>query len=253
MLAIKVEGTFQGSMGKRPALLCRELAECPETLDPTCVLIPNATLDQPAITSAALDTCSLSGLFNGSIVPETFALGAPIPDGSCTSSQPCTTDGFRCSYSRGAKFCTCLQGADSCIPLGECYETTCTTCQDCITKANTFVAAQLQRKDAATIAAAWKSFCGSQLTRATAADCALTEAAIAASPYGNLGKRAATLCSWVKCTCGCGSQGVGCVACFAATHSCLKAALSKQHGILFSYFCTYNFVLRAVLLFAFLS
>jgi hypothetical protein len=188
-------------MGKRPALLCRELAECPTVLDPACLLIPNTTADVPAVTVGTLDTCSLTGNANGPVVPGIYAATASIPDGTCTSTQPCTVDGFRCSYAAGAKFCQCSGGVDTCVPLGECYETTCTTCQDCLTKANTFVATHLQSRDAAAIGTAWMGFCGIQLPRATNSDCLLTSEAIKASPNGNIGKRAATLCSWVKCEC----------------------------------------------------
>jgi hypothetical protein len=199
VIALKIDGSYQGSFGKHPATLCAELAECPAGLDPTCVLVPNTTLDKPAITVADLDTCSLSGIANGPVVPGFFAWNDTIPDGRCTAAQPCTGEGARCSYATGGKFCTCAYGTDTCVPLGECYVTSCSTCQDCLTKTNAFVATQLQSKDATAVAAAWRGFCSSKLLRATAADCQLSEAAIAASPYGNLGKRAASLCSWVKC------------------------------------------------------
>lgn len=201
ILTLRIDATHQGSMGKRPALLCRELAECPTVLDPACLLIPNTTADVPAVTVGTLDTCSLTGVADGPVVPGIFAVAASIPDGKCTSTQSCTVDGFRCSYAAGAKFCQCAAGVDTCVPLGECYETTCTTCQDCLTKLNTFVAMHLQNGDAAAIGTAWRGFCDAQLPRATNADCLLTSEAIMASPNGNLGKRAATLCAWVKCKC----------------------------------------------------
>jgi len=198
LVANQIDSTYQGSMGKRPALVCRELSECPAYLDSSCVLFPNTTVEQPAITAANLDTCSLSGLVNGSLVPGFYDSQAPAPSGSCTASQACVGDGFRCSYAAAARFCKCSAGVDTCIPLGECFETSCAICQDCLTKANTFVASQLQVQDPAAVAASWATFCKTQLPRATAADCQLAQAAIAASSFGNLGKRAATLCSWVK-------------------------------------------------------
>lgn len=201
VVASQIDLTYQGSMGKRPALLCRTLNECPFDLDTTCTLIPNTTAVQLPVTVADLDTCSLTGVADGSLVPGQFAWNASVPSSSCTATQSCVGDGFRCSYAAAARFCKCSGGVDSCIPVGECYETSCTICQDCITKANTFVASQLASRDSAAIARAWGSFCSSQLTRATAADCQLANDAIAASTYGNLGKRAATLCSWVKCEC----------------------------------------------------
>jgi hypothetical protein len=203
VLAFKVESSYQGSMGKRPALLCRDLAECPADLDPTCLLVPNTTADAPAVTVGSLDTCSLTGVADGPVVPGVFAAGASVPEGACTSAQACTVDGFRCSYAAGTQFCKCSGGVDTCTPLGECYETSCTTCQDCLTKVNGFVASQLRSTDVAATAAAFRAFCDSQLPRATNRDCQLTAEAILASPYGNLRKRAATLCAWVKCELGC--------------------------------------------------
>lgn len=199
LLALKIDASYQGSIGKRPALLCRELAECPAELDSTCLLVPNTTADAPAVTVGSLDTCSLTGVTVGPVVPGVFATGASVPEGACASTQPCMVDGFRCSYAAGAQFCKCSGGVDTCTPLGECYETSCTACQDCLTKVNGFVASQLRNTDVAATATAFRAFCNSQLPRATNSDCLLTAEAIRTSPYGNLGKRAATLCAWVKC------------------------------------------------------
>jgi hypothetical protein len=188
-------------MGKRPALLCRELAECKADLEGSCILLPNTTAEQAPVTVADLDTCSLNGAANGPLVPGMFAWNDSIPDLGCTTTQPCTMDGFRCSYAAARMFCTCSGGVDTCVPLGECYETTCARCQDCLTKTNVFVQSQVGSKDAGATAAAWVDYCASSLTRATVDDCRVVQTAVAASPHGNLGKRAAALCSLVKCMC----------------------------------------------------
>lgn len=186
-------------MGKRPALLCSELAECSADLDPTCMLIPNTTADVPAVTVANLDTCSLTGVSNGRLVPGFYPDTAGVPAGACTATQACTGDGFRCSYAAGSRFCKCFGGLDTCVPLGECYETSCSICQDCITKVNAVVASTARSSNPAAISVAWKDFCSSSLPRANNNDCLASAEAVLNSPNGNLGKRAATLCSWVKC------------------------------------------------------
>jgi hypothetical protein len=57
-VALEVEGSPFGNLGKRPFAVCKALGRCADVLDATCVLRPNTTAAEVTITAANADLCT---------------------------------------------------------------------------------------------------------------------------------------------------------------------------------------------------
>jgi hypothetical protein len=214
-MALRIEASYQGNLGKRAGLLCQAMERCPAnvtTLPINCTLVPsvvlNATVNSTAALPAHYSTCSINGTTFSSGVAGIVAVSnmsqliAAAPNNTCSNDSGCnTTAGLTCSLAAGNKLCFCdPTGQDVCTNIGVCKGATPATCQTCLTSMNTFVRQQLSATDAAAVAAAFNIHCNS-IAGAVAADCTAAANAIRASPYGNIGKRAANLCSRIFSEC----------------------------------------------------
>jgi hypothetical protein len=129
--AVEIEASYQGNLGKRPALICRKMGECAAALSATnCTLIPaNNVTNATAITAADLTLCSSNGVSATALVPGVSASNASVPADKCTEAVPCSqaTGVFGCSYISPEVQCKCddATGTDTCVPLGQCVEESC--------------------------------------------------------------------------------------------------------------------------------
>lgn len=57
-VALQVEASPFGNLGKRPLAVCKALGRCADTLNETCVLRPNTTAAMVTITAANADLCT---------------------------------------------------------------------------------------------------------------------------------------------------------------------------------------------------
>jgi hypothetical protein len=212
-MALRIEGSYHGNLGKRAGLLCQVMERCNSTTLPAnCTLVPSIVLNATVNTTAALpvhySTCSVNGTTFSSGVAGIVAaanqsqLIAAAPNNTCFNDTGCNaTAGLTCSFAAGNKLCFCdSTGQDVCTNIGVCKGATPATCQSCLTSMNTFVRQQVNAKDPAAISAAFNIHCNS-ISGAVAADCTAAATAIRASPYGNIGKRAANLCSRIFSEC----------------------------------------------------
>lgn len=127
---------------------------------------------------------------------------------NCFSDSDCQAT--KCSFAKSKQWCQCsINGTDNCSPIGRCVQATCTNCALCVAAVGPFVKSQQSLMDAKAVAANWAAQ-ADQLVNVingitvTADWKAGVSAAIAASPYGNIGKRAGALCSQMECESGVG-------------------------------------------------
>jgi hypothetical protein len=201
-VALRIEASFQGNLGKRAGWLCQAINECPNptTLPANCTLAPNTTVNSSRLTPADFSMCSVDGAsFGKDVAGIAAAANATRPNNTCVIDSDCQTSNatanFTCSFAAGTQFCYCnaTSGQDVCSDIGVCKGATVASCQSCLTAVNSFVQQQMAVKDAAAVATAFAARCASLLGEP--ADCAAAAEAIRTSPYGNIGKRAANLCS----------------------------------------------------------
>lgn len=208
-VALRIEASYQGNLGKRAGLLCQAVGQCPAnlaTLPANCTLAPNTTVNGSRLEPANFSTCSIDGAsFGNGVAGIAAAANSAKPNNTCVIDGDCqvsnATANFTCSFAAGNQFCYCnaTSGLDVCSNIGMCKGATPVSCQACITSVNSFVQQQLAVKDAAAVATAFSARCPSLLGEP--ADCAAAADAIRASPYGNVGKRAANLCSRIFSKC----------------------------------------------------
>jgi hypothetical protein len=144
--------------------------------------------------------CSVDGAsFGLGVAGIAAAANSTKPNNTCVIDSDCqatnATANFTCSFAAGNQFCYCsaTSGEDVCTDIGVCKGATPLSCQTCITSINSFVQQQMNVKDAAAVATAFSARCASLLGET--ADCTAAADAVRTSPYGNIGKRAANLCS----------------------------------------------------------
>jgi hypothetical protein len=129
--AMEIEASHQGNLGKRPALICRKMGECTAQISTTnCTLIPaNNVTNATAITAMHLTLCSSNGVDAAALVPGVSASNASVPADKCTEAAPCSQAKgvFGCSYLTPEVQCKCdaATGVDTCVPLGQCVEESC--------------------------------------------------------------------------------------------------------------------------------
>lgn len=129
--AVEIEASYQGNLGKRPALICRKMGDCAAALSAAnCTLIAaNNATNATAITAADLRLCSSNGVNASALVPGVSASNASVPADKCTEAAPCSPAAgvFGCSYLTPEVQCKCddATGADTCVPLGQCVEESC--------------------------------------------------------------------------------------------------------------------------------
>lgn len=197
-LALKIEASYHGNMGKRPGLLCQ--SSCNVSAD--CVVAANKTANltvTPVLYAGNYSLCTVDGASWSAVA------GIPVvANNTCGVNSDCnTTNNEICTFAAGDQNCACdaTSGKDACTDVGYCKAINCATCQACLTAVNAFVKRNLKVVDPAVIKADWLATCGS--ANGASADCAASAEAIASSPHGNVGKRAATLCSRIYSKCGC--------------------------------------------------
>lgn len=189
-----IQVSRQGSMAKRPAMLCRELGDCkaPFIDESTCLV--NVSSSPGLVPVQQLSLCSPTGL-QGSQVPG-VSDNRTLPAGRCTSKSECS--GLdTCSMASSQKLCTCQDGVDTCFDHGECLSSNCGRCSDCITHVQPFV--MRSNYTAAAVVADWTTFCQGTLRKLphySQEDLCRNVATSLASNH-NASRRAGALCSLI--------------------------------------------------------
>lgn len=185
--AAAIADSTGGNLGRRPAAICRALAECSTTLGSCNVSAVAGAAAQP------LDLCTTTGVASGAGVDGVWPVGqAPI--GACLADASCTGQGMFCSMASPRRACSCQSGsgADSCVAMGSCQLTPCKQCGDCIASLASYVAGVPAGANSTDIAEAFRVQCIGN--GSATPECTLTAAYIAAG-RSNSGRRAGALCS----------------------------------------------------------
>ena len=184
-----ISRTHTGAMGKRAGLLCAALQDCSKDCNIT-------TMVGTTNVTRALGLCSMEGVEGGTSVSNIGSYFT-VPLGRCFLSEDCRSADLMCSMSGATETaCTCADGVDDCRDVGRCVPTPCKGCSNCLAEWRLFAGANLNRMDPVMVAEAFKTACDAS-GRSPAA-CSAVKEAIAASPNGNLGKRAAAICGKLK-------------------------------------------------------
>lgn len=139
------------------------------------------------------------------------------------TNADCTTEGYECNRKDERPLCSCTgKGDDLCRMIGACKETPCAACNRCLGDIQAFViGTYATEKNPATLATQFYNYC-IQMNR-TAPICYAAQVAVSNSPKGNLGRRAAGLCSALK---ECDATSLGATCRYVFVHS---STSTSQH------------------------
>lgn len=206
-IAVKIADSYQGSLGKRPAWLCKQVGGCPSnitTLPADCVITGNRTGSEANLTRddfAQGGLCTVDGWATGAVVPGIYP-NSTKPSWACTTDSSCNaTTNEVCSTAANKQFCTCdpATGVDSCSDIGQCVAISCATCNSCLQKTGAWISSRTTVTSASALATAWSSHCSGTLGITATGLCDSVKNAILSSYNGNIAKRAGNLCSRLNC------------------------------------------------------
>jgi hypothetical protein len=206
--------SFNGTAGKRAAVICRNLGECVvANLGAGCKLANTTVV--PTVPEGSLDYCTPHGT-NGSSTEFTTgrvsgieaaldfstqrpAAGLCHPDGASwhCNNTAAAPGAYECRMpgvdEQGPMRVTCnpADGDDNKTTLGTCKRTPCKACQDCYTVMSAFATAQLTVTDPMVMATAFKTECEKWMNPAS---CSTVAFQIETTLQGSLGKRPIALC-----------------------------------------------------------
>ncbi|KAF8072463.1 olpB [Scenedesmus sp. PABB004] len=190
-----------GNTGKRAGKLCQGLGLCDAAAvgggaaAPCSLAAPKLAEPARELTGSSLDLCSAEGLEQGTVLPGVAAPSSALPASTCDSNADCPAPGNECDRRSERPLCSCVGGADVCRSIGGCRETACFGCGRCLAAFQGFVAsADAQEPDPGALGAKLYSYC-TQIARRPARVCYAAQVAVAASARGNLGRRAAGICT----------------------------------------------------------
>ena len=190
--------TLAPSFGKRAAGICTMLPDCsPAALSNTTMLSIPGLMAGSVLQGSPLDFdfCTVEGFSGGRLLPD-FIPANSLPREACSVDSNCTGmgAGLFCNRTTTRRYCTCLNGTDTCMDLGQCQPTPCTRCQTCLQAVlSQFVAANLyQPKEV--LVANFNTTC-TLMQQEKNNTCKVVVGNINGSvPNGVLGRRAGGLC-----------------------------------------------------------
>jgi hypothetical protein len=181
--------------------LCVRIGNCSTQLPDDCWLTDGAA-QLPLL--GQLDQCTVQGVVGGTHVPG-ISSTANLPAGTCRKTSDCGAATHMCSMGPSVtqRLCTCSNGRDSCEVVGQCVETPCKRCSDCVSHLQAYVSSQSVDATPTAIGDAFYSACTSYPLNRPAPMCLKVRTFILFSKRGNLGRRAGALCSMLD-ACGAG-------------------------------------------------